>query len=471
MTLGSVFGGTISISLDAAKQEIMNTLKQRSKNKNFAQLEKDLNDYFYKQNNGNAAQEINNVQKQMGQSLLDSANEILNSIDFDSIAVNVKDIKSNEKYILTQTLRSLIIELKEKIHQLQIGLNRNERNGIDVVTAREKLNSLQSTINNATHILYRAGTTLGGDINHRISGSPLSNALKYYNLLYAYNKALEQNIATMKAVGDVFEKGIAKFASSKEKWVDGITNDLIEEATAKVTGGIVAGRGGGLIELVEMRMEDKYSSNKTFNLVETSKSGDISMTTTYDTGSARQIKMDVDLNIKGSNYGSDMQSFKISAKNWSRTGSSGSLGETNLLSALSRSSNKQRQFSMGMLSDYADKAAFDLGHLSIMADIAAGLSQESGYADTLVVNTGSKIRVIDIGSAIETAMRAGFNAGRGITIYGYHYDALKQTARQTLFNGLQGKKSPGRTKLYLQLYYGYLQQVKVSMSINTNSII
>ena len=469
MTLGSVFGGTLSVSLNGAKQEILGTLKKRSKNKNFEQLEKDLNDYFYKQNNGSVAQEINNIQKQLGDSLIDNANDILNSIDFDSI--KVKDIKTNEKYMLTQTLRNVIVDLKEKIHQLQIGLNRNQKNGADVIAAREKLESLQKTIDNATRILYRAGTTLGGDINHQISGSRLSNALKYYNLLYAYNKALEQNITSMKDIGDAFEEGIAKFASNREKWVDGITESLIEEATAKITGGYVAGRGGGLIELVEMRMDDKHSSNKTFNLVETSRSGDISITTTYDTGSARQIKMDVELNIKGNKYGSDMQTFKISAKNWGRTGASGSLGETNLLSALSRSAGKQKQFSMGMLSNYADEAAFELGRLSIMADIASGLSQESGYADTLIVNTGSKIRVVDIGSAIEAAMEAGFNSGRGVTIYGYHYDALKQTARQTLFNGLRGKKSPGRTKLYLQLYYGYLQQIKVSMSINTNAII
>lgn len=469
MTLGSVFGGSLSVNLNNAKQEILGTLKQRSKNKNFAQLEQDLNDYFYKQNDGNAAQEINSIQKQVENSLLENANEILNSINFDS--VDVKEIKTDEQYMLTQTLRTVIIDLKKKIHQLQIGLNRNERSGIDVSAARKELDSLRNTVDNAVGLLKRANTTLGGDVNHRISGRPLSNAKKYYNLLYAYNKALEQNISSMKAIGDVFEQGIAKFASNREKWVDGITNSLIDEATTRITGGNVMGRGGGLIELVEMRMDNKHSSNETFNLVETSKSGDITMTTTYDTGSARQIKMDVELNIKGNNYGSDMQSFRISAKNWSRTGASGSLGETNLLSALSRSSNKQRQFSMGMLSNYADEAAFELGRLSIMADIAAGLSQESGYADTLVINTGSKIRVIDIGSAIEAAMEAGFNSGRGVTLYGYHYEALKQTARQTLFNGLRGKKSPGRTKLYLQLYYGYLQQVKVSMSINTNAII
>lgn len=469
MTLGSVFGGTLSVSLNGARQEILGTLKKRSKNKNFEQLEKDLNDYFYKQNNGSVAQEINNIQKHLGDSLINNANDILNSIDFDSI--KVKDIKTNEQYMLTQTLRNVIVELKEKIHQLQIGLNRNQKKGADVIAAREKLDSLQKTIDKATQILYRAGTTLGGDINHQISGARLSNALKYYNLLYAYNKALEQNITSMKDIGDAFEESIAKFASNREKWIDGITEGLIEEATAKVTGGIVAGRGGSLIELVEMRMDDKHSSNKIFNLVETSRSGDVSITTTYDTGSARQIKMDVELNIKGNKYSSDMQTFRISAKNWGHTGASGSLGETNLLSALSRSAGKQKQFSMGMLSNYADEAAFELGRLSIMADIASGLSQESGYADTLIVNTGSRIRVVDIGSAIEAAIEAGFNSSRGVTLYGYHYEALKQTARQTLFNGLRGKKSPGRTKLYLQLYYGYLQQVKVSMSINTNAII
>lgn len=468
MTLGDLYSGSLSISLDIARNTILDTLQERGKGNNYIQLQNDLNKYFYGQNRQNS---INEVDKLINQKMEEHAVDILNSLELGEIS-NVRKFKKDSQEMQsmrTSTLKNKIADLKIKVKQLEAGLNLKDPLQVDVISAQAKLNALKSTILEAIRALHAAGAYLSKKgPGHLISGDPLTNVTRLYNELNAYDKALESFSSISQATGEVLEVGLNKFANGLKKWQKSIGDNIIEESFSEKTGQRVRSRGGALIELVEMNIEG-FSEKESYDLTERIQSGNVSMTTTYDTGSARQIKMDVSFYFSGGAYGTGSD-FRISAKNWARTGSYGSLGSTNLLSALSRSSNKHAEFSLGMLSNYQDYAAFELGRLSIMADIAAGLSQQSGYANTLVVNTGTAIKVIDIGKVIKEAMIQPLNYSKGMNIKGYSFAPLKQTALNTFINGLSNVDSPGRTKLFLNLYYGYLKNVKVSMSINANTL-
>ena len=74
----------------------------------------------------------------------------------------------------------------------------------------------------------------------------------------------------------------------------------------------------------------------------------------------------------------------------------------------------------------------------------------------------------NLGKIIEQAMVKPLEKTQGLTLHGYFFEPLKQTALTTYKEGLRGIETPGRTNTFLKLYYGYLKNIKVSMSINSN---
>ena len=468
MTFNDVFSGKLNIGLKYAHDMILTTLGYRSEGNDYKQLEIDLNNFFYKQNNGNLLK-VSEESFLAGNLLSEYAIEILNTLEIGSISEFRKfNTEGNaERKMLSSTLEKQILNLQIKVNQLERGIL-IKNNTVDAENAKKVLEEIKIVIKSAKSVLKRVEYYLNKSSSKSYfkSGTDLNDATRYYNLLRTYNNIL-QNFSTLSQTsGEVLERYLKIFGNKRAEWEQEIAKDITAKSFSRLTAQDTKSRGGGIINLTQISIQN-FDVNKTYNLVDHISSNNFIMDVEYNTGAEKQIKMDVELFFSGGNYGQGSD-FRISAKNWARGGAYGSLGETNLLSALSRSMQKQEEFSLGMLSNYQDLAAFVLGKLSIMADIATGLSQREGYANTLVVNTGSRINVINLGEVIEQAMVKPLKEISGLTLYGYFFEPLKQTALTTYKEGLRGIETPGRTNTFLKLYYGYLKNIKVSMSINSN---
>lgn len=468
MTFNDVFSGKLNVGLKNASNMILTTLRTRSEGNNYKQLEIDLNNFFYRQNNGNLLT-VSEESALKGNLLSEYAIVILNTLESGSISEFRKfNAKGNaERKMLSLTLEKEILNLQIKVNQLESGIS-DKNNTVDAENARKALEEIKAVIESAIDVLKRVEdySNKSSSKSYFKSGTDLNEATRCYNLLRTYNNILQNFNSLSQASGEILERYLKIFGNKRAEWEQEIAKDIIAKSFSRLTAQDTKSRGGGIINLTQINIQN-FNANENYNLVDHISSNNLTMDVKYNTGAEKQIKMDVELFFSGGNYeqGSD---FRISAKNWARGGAYGSLGETNLLSALSRSIQKQEEFSLGMLSNYQQSAAFALGKLSIMADIATGLSQREGYANTLVVNTGSRINVINLGKVIEQAVDKPLEEISGLTLHGYFFDPLKETALTTYKEGLRGIKTPGRTNMFLRLYYGYLKNIKVSMSINSN---
>lgn len=469
MTFDDVFSGELKVNLKNASDMILNTLRTRSKGNNYKQLEEDLNNFFYRQNNGNLLT-VSEESALKGNLLSEYAIVILNTLETGSISEFRKfnDEGNAERKMLSLTLEKQILNLQTKVNQLENGIS-DKNNTVDAENARKVLEEIKAIIESAIDVLKRVEdySNKSSSKSYFKSGTDLNEATRCYNLLRTYNNILQNFNTLSQASGEVLERYLKIFGKKRNEWEQNIVKDIMAKSFSRLTGQDTKSRGGGIINLAEISIQD-FNANENYNLVDHISSNVLMMDVDYNTGAEKQIKMDVELFFSGGNYGQGSD-FRISAKNWARGGAYGSLGETNLLSALSRSIQKQKEFSLGMLSNYQQLAAFVLGKISIMADIATGLSQRTGYANTLVVNTGSQINVINLGEVIEQAMAKPLKETQGLTLHGYFFEPLKQTALTTYDTGLEGIRTPGRTNMFLRLYYGYLKNIKVSMSINSNA--
>lgn len=468
MTLGDVYCGRLNVSLKHAHDMILTTLGYRSEGNNYKQLEEDLNNFFYRQNNGNLLT-VSEESALKGNLLSEYADVILNTLEIGSISEFRKfNAKGNAiRKMLSLTLEKQILNLQTKVKQLESGIS-DKNNTVDAENARKALEEIKAIIESSIDVLRRVEdySNKSSSKSYFKDGTDLNEATRCYNLLRTYNNILQNFNTLSQASGEVLERYLKIFGKKRNEWEQNIAKDITAKSFSRLTGQDTKSRGGGIVNLTQINIQN-FDANENYNLVDHISSNNFIMDVEYNTGAEKQIKMDVELFFSGGNYGQGSH-FRISAKNWARIGAYGSLGETNLLSALSRSIQKQEEFSLGMLSSYQESAAFALGKLSIMADIATGLSQRAGYANTLVVNTGSRINVINLGKVIEQAMVEPLEGMQGLTLHGYFFDPLKGTALVTYDKGLEGIKTPGRTNMFLKLYYGYLKNVKVSMSINSN---
>jgi hypothetical protein len=96
--------------------------------------------------------------------------------------------------------------------------------------------------------------------------------------------------------------------------------------------------------------------------------------------------------------------------------------------------------------------AHEFAKLAIKADIAMGLSQESGYADTLVIDTGSSIKVYDIVAIVRN---------KDLNLSGYNEEDINKDAIENYYRIKNIRKA--RTTAYLMGMFSSLEKMKVTM--------
>ena len=444
MTLGDLFSGNIpNISLNSQ----INTLRQRAKGKNYKRLEKILNKIFYpKSNNYNFSEEqeiiLEEEAQHLTENIIKNADVIIgkDSIEIDrSKTLNISSIKQAIQRA-ENTLEILPSKKNVRIEDIQKSLEK----------LREYINEAKKEVND-----YVGSSIIESDENfdrfyiilHKLKSIASLSGLDNYS----QNKGI--------ILEEIFGGGAS---GTRSKNFNDFINDLSEDLagqgiTGKRWGDLIQQRGENSIYIANFKTDKtrkKPTDKQVFNQIDIGNLGSITSTIRYNASAARQIKMDVSINFRPKNS-KTTKIFRASLKNWGSN--TRSLGETSILGAILRTSDTETTniYSLCLLGENNTlMMAHRIARLSILMDIVTGFSQKEGYADTLIINTGTSIKVINPISLI--------NESYSQNIKGYNGEEIQDVASKKKKN-MESIQSPGRTKLYCGNIQAYLAAKKVEV--------
>lgn len=333
----------------------------------------------------------------------------------------------------------------------------------NMLSSRVSLEELKDTINKANNI-FNQGKILVQQVENEymltessfMIGDSFLQAREIINAIRGLSIAANSNTLTLSQLGNEFEKSLAKINLMEE--AENIVDEMLMEEQHK--GSKTVSRGSGNLISYDVDISIDNINNLKKNGFKTQKGNAIF---TYNPFEKKQGKMDVQLNFQDNLGQSD--TFRISAKRW--TTDYGSFGTTSIDAGITRSGGQTvaEAYKLALLSPNFDSygspnatissgyAAHDFAKAALKADIIMGLSQDEGYANTLVIDTGSKIIVRDISSLIEK---------ENLTINNYlssNLDSLA-LAKYKILNS----QTTDRTSSYLGLMTNSLNKMKVSIN-------
>lgn len=222
--------------------------------------------------------------------------------------------------------------------------------------------------------------------------------------------ALEKSakIATNQMVGQMFEVCLQIFSQDIVESGYNLTQDLIDKFTSQVTG--MNTEISGMINWgIKSDTVVKDKKNKKESKKYTTRYTKDNLTVSYDK-QEKQIKMDVQIQIPTIQ---NNEEIRFSAKSW--ISGYHNIGSTSLEHALNRTLSSAQLEARALMAmqnigrghDNYSEAAMHLAKLCIYADIISGYSQQSGYANTLIINdrANKRIRVYDINDLIYNAFK------------------------------------------------------------------
>lgn len=270
--------------------------------------------------------------------------------------------------------------------------------------------------------------------------------------------------------GDFLEYGLGLASAEMSGIVDNFEDDVIEYMQNNiVTGGHNVSRGGGSID-VNMKIKGDFKK-KVNNSNDTKKiywqyenitlSYDPAGKTSLSTDGQKQGKVDVMLTLPEAMGG---EKFRISAKNWKTINELRDLGSTSLLDAIHRnvgdSGLDYYMLSMQNPQEVYMQAADELAKICTFADIAMGLSQKEGYADTLVINDRSAkhLYVRNIPQMILDAVNTNLSK---LALKGYDVSSISNDAENARKVAMKLKE--GRIEEYFRIFRSQLRSIEVSV--------
>lgn len=259
-------------------------------------------------------------------------------------------------------------------------------------------------------------------------------------------------------IGYVFEKALQALGTTKT--IDEMTDDMLYEAFIKETAGTGVTSRGGLVSVSGVKVTGvtksgtKGQKTTTYNITGDNGST-LSIKGVFD---EKQGKMDVQLTMPNSG-----QIFRVSAKNWESM-QKRDFGNTSLSAALLRSAGLNEMFGygigLGWPDSYADEQTLhNYAKIAAIADIVMGYSQESGYADTIVINDRAR-RHIYVYSMAEVLNEA-YKKINELSLPGYNPDSI-ESALQNSLNWNQALS--GDNQNYMQAIYSTLSSIQISVS-------
>lgn len=241
---------------------------------------------------------------------------------------------------------------------------------------------------------------------------------KFHTVSYLYDMPIPNWL-----LGEIFEKSLDLAFSLID--IENIATNLVEEKikevmTKKTAGATTTSRGKltvgikgyEIVDEVERKNKDGETTGFDYIIKSPTTNHTFKINGVF---SNKQQKMDIELNFKDnvSNESLLGKNFRASAKNWT-TLSGHDFGETDLQGAILRSSTLTDAIAFGLQLGYMgynkesnltyETQLHHFARINLLLDIVMGYSQESGYANVLIINDRAmkRIRVYSIRSILDS---------------------------------------------------------------------
>lgn len=428
------------------------------------ELEIFLNNMIYGANgHSNEAERLANVatsyfeDKLQGQfDTFDFASSILgrnNTEDVGKIALEDRESFQHSKYIQYNTVMERLYTALYQMDELQ-----NSSTPIENYEAI--MAGLQSIVNTAEQLLQtEEAALLSGNQRIQVTANT-KNLINELDRLYQQMSFFKSLPLSSYDIGYVFEKALQALGSGQT--VEEMTDELLYDSFAQSTTGTETTSRGSLISVAGVKVD---------GITKTGKTGQKSTTynITGDNGSTltitgvfddKQGKMDVEFKMPNSDY-----VFRASAKNWESM-KKRDFGNTSLAAALLRSGGLNEMLGygigLGWPDSYADSQNLhNYAKIAAIADIVMGYSQESKYADTIIVNDRSRRHVFVYSMA--EILRAAYEQIDNMSLPGYNPGSIQNELRKSLN---WNQELSGKGQHYMQSIYSTLSGIQVSVSSN-----
>lgn len=447
--------------LTEAKEKLMKDIEAKKTKADIHALQGQLNRMFYPI--GSSAFSTAYFNERMAKASENAIMDAFRNFDFETSTGNYKGKTAMSPKTLEKSLKSAALNLRHILEQ--IASTESEADLAHLIKLRNETSQL---IKKGKEILRNAERTLQFGTQERITGDDFAEASKIVNKLMGLSNALAiPDLVTPQEAGLIFEKALAMTNFVKDA-TDMVEVQLARElAESQVFGAESIARGGDVIKY-QVKIENVSTEDLKSKRFKIDK-GNMTATYTFNPGEARQGKMDVQLT-----YNPDqLEDYRVSAKRWSK--GHGDLGETSIEAGLGRHGlTLLEAYKFGVLKpnqDWLDgeepnyiaaQNAHDWAILALEADIAMGITQGktssgAGYANVLVVDTGSEIKVRDIADEI-------INNRLKLS----KYEAGKiETDASRIYNNM-GNITTNRTDTYLTNMSTMLDKMKVTIRMNFN---
>lgn len=453
----------LTIILANATNEIKANILNKKSEANIHALENYLNGIFYP--TGNTQISIEYLLDRTAQASEAEILEVFNNFNFED---NTSGKMKNQQAINKMTVETLISSVEKNLEIISKKISNLESLASEQVLKELKIKSEQliaqaQKIINSTEMIKMFGK------EGFIVGESFQQLKPVINQLKAFSNVLSiPDFITPQEAGLLFEKALAKV-----NFVESAEDQIVDELLYQVLFGAETIRRGGKNDIglvsydinASMKENQKQQGLTAFTLSQGQ------MTISYDPFSAKQGKMDVQLNYNASNA----EDYRISAKRWSR--GYGDLGETSIDAGITRAAGLSvaEAYKYAVLKPNTDwmppkkevptylacEQAHKLAKMAISSDIAMGLNQGitssgAGYANLLVIDTGSAIKVKNLADLI-------YDADEKNVLNKYNASDIENNALQIYRK--MAMIQEGRSSTYLGLMTSVLNKMKVTINV------
>ena len=339
------------------------------------------------------------------------------------ISLNERTQFSHSEKIAWNTIWKRLLEAKYQLEQLNTIKNPNK-------AIQETMSNLQQLVETADHLLADFPYSLSqqGLKVFKVTNNTKDIIAKidelYQNVTFAASFPLSNQ-----DMGELFEKILTVLGNGID--VNSLTDKQLYDLFHGITKGQMPVIRGGEIQLTGIEFTPK--EERTYN----PKTGQMDKRTmkyeiTGENGSKITVggefseklgKMDVEFIMPDS-----QERFRVSAKNWKML-ENRDFGTTNLEAALMRTGGFINTVGYGVTVGFGNSPlqnAHDYAKACVFLDIVMGYSQETGYADTIIINNRQTPEIL-VYSVQDLLNKYNYDA-----IIGYSEDAIRNGIRSRL---------------------------------------
>lgn len=446
-----------------ATNEIKTDILNKKSEANIYALENYLNGIFYPTGNTQISTEY--LLDRTAQMSEEKILEVFNNFNFED---NTNGKIKNQQAINKTTVKALINSVEKNLEIISEKIS-----NLGSFTSEQMLEELRAKSNQliiqAQKIINSAEMVKMFGKKGFIAGESFQQLKPVINQLKAFSNVLSiPDFVTPQEAGLLFEKALAKV-----NFVELAEDQIVDEVLDQVLSGAKPIRRGGKNDtgLVSYNINANIKKNQKQQGLTGFTLSQGQMTISYDPFSKKQGKMDVQLNYNASNA----KDYRISAKRWSK--GYGDLGKTSIDAGIIRAAGLSvaEAYKYAILTPSVDwmppkkevpiylayEQAHRLAKIAISSDIAMGLNQGmvssgAGYANLLVIDTGSAIKVKNLADFIYSADEKNILS---------KYDASKIENNALQIYRKMAIVQEGRSSTYLGLMTSVLNKMKVTINV------